>query len=279
MTQIGTLKIETAEGTVEVPVFEESDVENPFLRVETENGTGVINAVDPSRAELPQLRVNTSTGVKAFSTSAGSPVASESLMLWYNFESSGAEDQSGTGNDGTVNGATYLPDGGPNGEGAYSFEGDDSIDVPDSPSLDITDEITISVWTRMDRMPENMSATYPALVNKSNYTYRFGVYQGNTSQQGLRLNYKTSNQFQSDYTIVNGTSEWIHFLVTYDGSEMVFYENSTVVHTASDSVTIDTDDSSIQILGKWEGDTYDTRIYNRALTETEISELYSKTKP
>lgn len=113
-------------------------MENPFLRVETENGTGGINAVDPSKAELPQLHVKTSNSVKAFSTSASSPVASESLVLWYNFESSGAEDQSGTGNDGTVNGVTYLPDGGPNGEGAYSFEGDDSIDVSDSPSLDIT---------------------------------------------------------------------------------------------------------------------------------------------
>jgi hypothetical protein len=60
---------------------------------------------------------------------------------------------------------------------------------------------------------------------------------------------------------------------------MVFYENSTVVKTASDSVTIDTDDSSIQILDKWEGDTYDTRIYNRALTDTEVSKLYSNTKP
>jgi hypothetical protein len=190
-------------------------VDNPHLRFETEKGTGVINTVAPSEAELNQLRINTSRGVKAVSTSSSNPVASDSLVLWYNFESSsGAEDQSGEGNDGTVNGATYLTDGGPNGEGAYSFDGYDSIDVPDSPSLDITDGITLSVWTRMDRMPEKMSATYPALVNKSNYTYRFGVYQADTSQQGLRLNYKTSEEFQSDYTILNGTSEWIHLVVT-----------------------------------------------------------------
>jgi hypothetical protein len=118
-----------------------------------------------------------------------------------------------------------------------------------------------------------------ALVNKSNHTYRFGVYQADTSQQGLRLNHKTADQFQSDYTIVNEASEWIHFVVTYDGSQMVFYEKDTVVHTASGSVTIDTYLDATVVGGKWEEDTYDTRIYNKALTETEISELYSNTKP
>lgn len=62
--------------------------------------------------------------------------------------------------------------------------------------------------------------------------------------------------------------------MTYDGNEMVFYENGIAVHTAaSDSVKIDIDNSNIHILDKWEGDTYDTRIYDRVLTETEVSEL------
>ena len=69
MAQIGTIKIETSSGSVEVPVFEISDVGYPVVRVQTSSGVGAINLVDPVDAELDYLRVQTSNGVKAVSNS------------------------------------------------------------------------------------------------------------------------------------------------------------------------------------------------------------------
>ncbi|WP_414838221.1 hypothetical protein ACK3SF_02365 [Candidatus Nanosalina sp. VS9-1] len=68
MAQIGTLKLKSDSGVVEVPVFEPGDVGLPVVRVQTDSGTGALNVVDTGDAELDQLRVQTSQGVKAVST-------------------------------------------------------------------------------------------------------------------------------------------------------------------------------------------------------------------
>ena len=69
MAQIGTLKLKTGSGTVDVPVFEVGDVDLPVIRVRTDSGVGALNVVDTGDAELDQFRVQTAQGVKAVSTS------------------------------------------------------------------------------------------------------------------------------------------------------------------------------------------------------------------
>ena len=55
-----------------------------------------------------------------------------------------ADDQSGNGNDGTVNGATLAPDRNGDTESAYSFDGtDDRIEIADSPELNFAESMSI----------------------------------------------------------------------------------------------------------------------------------------
>ena len=67
------------------------------------------------------------------------------LVAWYPFDGN-ASDMSGNGNHGTVNGATLSIDRHGEDQKAYSFDGNDYILVPQSPSLDITEELTLSAW-------------------------------------------------------------------------------------------------------------------------------------
>jgi len=62
-----------------------------------------------------------------------------------------AADLSGNGNTGTVTGASWV-----NGKvnGALEFDGvDDIVVIPDSDSLDVSTELTITVWAKFNELP------------------------------------------------------------------------------------------------------------------------------
>lgn len=69
-----------------------------------------------------------------------------------------AQDESGFGNHGIVHGATLVPDRFGNPDSAYWFDGSDYIAVPDSPSLRLSSEYTISVWVK------NQQPNVPSIV-------------------------------------------------------------------------------------------------------------------
>lgn len=62
MSQIGTVKVETEDGTVELPVFELSDVGSnvyDYLRIRTSSGSGFIPLTDIEEAQYPYIRIQT----------------------------------------------------------------------------------------------------------------------------------------------------------------------------------------------------------------------------
>lgn len=71
---------------------------------------------------------------------------SDGLVAYYTFTGN-AIDLSGNANNGVILGASLAADMCGDTSGAYSFDGvGDSIKVSHSPSLDITDEITMTAW-------------------------------------------------------------------------------------------------------------------------------------
>ena len=61
-----------------------------------------------------------------------------------------ANDVSGNGNNGTVNGATLTNDRNGNANSAYSFDGTTNyIEVADNNTLDLTNNYTFSVWVKI----------------------------------------------------------------------------------------------------------------------------------
>ncbi|MEE8057102.1 MAG: hypothetical protein V3T17_04610 [Pseudomonadales bacterium] len=68
-------------------------------------------------------------------------------------------DKSPSGNDGALSGSVWV-------NNVLEFDGlDDYVNIPDSDSLDVTDEITILVWVK----PYSFSnSAYEGIVHKSN---------------------------------------------------------------------------------------------------------------
>jgi hypothetical protein len=72
-------------------------------------------------------------------------VPTNGMVGWWPFNGN-ANDESGNGNNGTVNGATLTTDRFGNANQAYSFDGvDDYIKIQNSPNF-LNQEYSVSIW-------------------------------------------------------------------------------------------------------------------------------------
>jgi hypothetical protein len=155
--------------------------------------------------------------------------------LWHFDEMSGATttaDSSGYGNNGTVNGALFAG-GQVHFRNALTLDGtDDYVSVPDSPSLGISEQLTIEGW--INSMVIN---DYKSLIVKGDPTtgiYNYGVQiVGATASKPngtIRFFVCSSCAGVANYAFVDSTSQitanaWHHVAVTVDapGQLVKFY--------------------------------------------------------
>ncbi|MBN1861616.1 MAG: metallophosphoesterase [Candidatus Thermoplasmatota archaeon] len=188
-------------------------------------------------------------------------------------------DSSENGNDGTTHGATWTT--GVSGY-ALSFDGiNDYADVPDSQSLDITGDLTLSAWVYCDSMPN----TAP-IISKGNYGTNFGYYLA--TGQAFSDGCANMQLASTDATLINlngktplQIGQW-HFLtaVRNDNIAKIYidgeYENS--ITCFSDDIR--TNNLPLEFGTHWEGKLLfhgkidEVRIYNYALSSNEIENLY-----
>ena len=205
---------------------------------------------------------------------------SNGLVAYYPF-SGNANDESGNGNDGVVNGATLTYDrfGVPNS--AYSFDGSTNfIQVPSSASLEIQDAITLSAWVFhfSSSSPQhivNMSALYSG--------YRLAAWWANPAGNSLEFYDTNEEQYLVDDGGQPYIGVWTHIAGTWDGSVMRIYRDGILSgeSTFTGQIAIANNDLYIGVLnpipwpiqGYFHGYIDDVRIYNRALSLGEIKQL------
>ena len=206
------------------------------------------------------------------------------LIGWWQFDEtagSNANDSSTYGNHGTLmNGPVWT------GNGELEFDGlDDYVEVPDSGSLDIQDALTISIWLYMDQYSTN----WPKLVIKPYedplldpwelYTLdlgHYGQYPRFILTDGVPGGLRVAAY---DAGITLSLSQWHHVVGTYDGSTISLYVDGELVNSNPASIVIGSNDMPLGIgsgMGNYgfNGLINEVRIYDRALTETEIINLY-----
>ncbi|RLF66849.1 MAG: hypothetical protein DRN30_01385 [Thermoplasmata archaeon] len=156
---------------------------------------------------------------------------------------------------------------------ALSFDGvDDYVEVPDSPNLDGMEQLTVTAWVKTTTLK------YQYIVSKESYslylddyTVYFKVVNENDSSQGLGI------------TLDEGTdmvNNWYFFAGVYDGSKIKIYSNGKLEATHDFSGKVKDSATSLYIGKLYYGTRYfngiidEVRIYNRALTDEEIKQLY-----
>lgn len=205
-----------------------------------------------------------------------------------------ANDDSGNGNNGTVNGATLTTDRFGNANSAYSFDGiDDFIEIQDSQSLDISGPISISAWVK----PNNSQYWRSGIVTKLDnsvtphigYALRLtAIGDDQNDQRGWFSLYEDTGYSTTTNQSINDDI-WHHLATIYDGQTMRLYLDGILQSTEVNTAGCHTNDSPL-FIGKqiypwhdghelrpdqvFNGAIDEVRIYNRALSEAEIQSLY-----
>ncbi len=215
-------------------------------------------------------------------------VPTNGLVGWWPFNGN-AIDESVNTNDGTVNGATLTTDRFGNANSAYSFDGTSNfIEIPDSPPLRLNNtDFTISFWVDVNTFGNGSNAT--AFLFKRGSGSNNGWIIDANSGDSYSLEYQVSsgtNPNVSSNTIIS-TNVWHNLIVRYSlaTQNIAFYYDGVL--DGSPSSILPTPNSSCSSVLRFGYDTYppnpywlngnldDIGIWNRALTQQEITDLYN----
>lgn len=220
------------------------------------------------------------------------PVAQQDLIAHYPFASSGATDQSGNGNGGTNNGATYIDDGGVKGTGVYEFNGGQNIKV-NKDKQNLTG-LSVSAWIK----PNSFNTTYPGIVTAlpssgtDDYADGFTLQLWNNNKQidleardiiGGHAPSNSATSFGSGNDL--SLNKWVHVVWTYDSNaeENIIYTDGDEGISFSGSSNVTLDLYRMTIGGRYYNSSYreyfdgqidDVRIYDRPLSKYEVKRLY-----
>lgn len=201
------------------------------------------------------------------------------LVAWYPFNNS-ADDFSGRGHHAlTETNLTVTTGASGQQNSAYNFNGIDSkINTTYSSALDVgTPELTFSAWVNI----ETFGSATKAIISR-NAPYLLWVEPDSSLRSGLRTNsaWIWSTTTPGSLTL----NQWTHLAVTYNGTQRNSYING-VLATTDTSLTGSINTNSIGLNigfdaccgGRYyfDGSMDDIRIYNRALSQQEIAQLYS----
>lgn len=203
----------------------------------------------------------------------------------YNSANSRVTDKSSFENHGINSGATFTTDRFGKEGGAMSFDGTKYIKINHNNILKPSDSITISSWVYI-----------PQLDGQHRWIVRTGwggapYFFGKNIYDKFVLVINDQSVMYNSTTAPSANVGWNYVAGTYDGSNVKVYLNGVLQWTYSYTSTINTNTLPIFIGG---GDTNndgiadaqmfngiidELRVYNRALSESEIQSLYNSYNP
>ncbi len=207
------------------------------------------------------------------------PTFADELVAYYPF-SGNANDVTPFTNNAEVNGAQLGDDRFDKANKAYAFDGvDDDITAANSPQLN-SDFVTVSFWVNVNELPGNGEAY---LLSHGGWQERWKISLPPHGKPVWTTN-ATSGISDMDSGDGNELQEgvWTHVVMSHDGAKDKIYLNGNLV--ADKDVTGELN-STVHPFGMGynpiDGGSYlngsldEVQIYNRALTDQEVADLYA----
>ena len=204
-------------------------------------------------------------------------VPTNGLVGYWPFNAN-ANDESGNGNDGTVNGATLTTDRFGNTNSAYDFDGNDNIDI-----LEGFDYIarTTNIWVNNSDPNWGLSGTRIAFDNDYS-TLLYGLVQvGIADGISDSINFQQGNS--SPYRAFAILNNWSMITIVRAMDSINYFYNGDLKRVVSLQNAATTWSSFIgfRVGGRidntryWVGNIDDIGIWNRALDSCEVKDLYN----
>lgn len=231
----------------------------------------VMNCVTNANSLLAELR--------GYDRNIVNPNPADGLVAYYPFNTN-ALDASGNGNHGTVYGATLTADRFGNANSAYSFNGTNNYIDTNLPTIDITSghQNTIAFWMYWDGL-EGSIGKLPM-----SFDYRYNLWL-----VGGTFGFNTGNGDVYGISSSGLANQWVHVVAVFTNGNLT--QNTLYINGASPSLSQLISSPLAQsvtrymrigcfvenIIHCFGGKIDDVRIYNRALSATEVQQLYAAT--
>lgn len=212
---------------------------------------------------------------------------SNGLLGHWEFEEGEGEstvDSSGNNHTGTIGGNALWQ---PGRIGDYSLEFDGVLGhvIPSNSSTLNSNTYTISLWLNGDT---NFSGTVFRLSNSSSNTITRSKYEIQVTPTNITfINGNGSDASDSDiFSTTLTAGSWWHIVCTLDGNDVKScYRNGSLISTTTLDIDISANNASGSYIATarniegnnrfFEGLLDDVRVYDRALSESDIQELYA----
>ncbi len=189
-------------------------------------------------------------------------------------------DVSGTGNTGTITGATWTSAG--RYGNALAFDGASSaITINDAPSLALTTGMTLEAWVKPAALSGWRTILYKERPDGSETALAWALYASDDTAPPAVYGMLAGATGNNQWTHAKGTTllplnTWTHVAGTYDGSALRLYVNGVLVRTLALAGSLAVTPGALRIGGHAGAGQYfsglmdEIRVYNRALSLTEI---------
>jgi len=191
-----------------------------------------------------------------------------------------ANDMSGNGNNGIAYNITPSSDRFGNPNNSYSFSGSNSyIEVRGTPSVYPGDQVTFSAWVKL---PSNLQAPWATIVQRKLkghwYDAVLRVFNGNEWQFVV----SNGQAWKGVQTYATQPNSWHHLVGIYSNSIvslyvdnlLVGYSNNQKVNGELEYINIGRYIDGTGTISYLKGEIDDVRVYNRALSASEVQALY-----
>ncbi|MCF7764991.1 MAG: immunoglobulin domain-containing protein [Verrucomicrobia bacterium] len=210
-----------------------------------------------------------------------------SLVAYYPFNGN-ANDESGNSNNGTVYNAVLAPDRNGVLSSAYDFNGTSAdIVIPDSPSLDIESALTVSAWIKARTFDDPLPGSQKVVILSKRQNDGWGPgYESSfvfTGQAEVNWDFHPNGVNGALYAPPIVINRWYHYTFTFSGTNLSIYMDGKLAGTTNITGNLGVNDIPV-VIGRRAGEGFyksyfdglidDVRIYNRALSQREVSALY-----
>ena len=215
----------------------------------------------------------------AVALNAQTPIPTNQLAAIYLFEEgtgTTTADASWNNNTGTISNAVWTTAG--RYGGCLSFDGTGWVTVNDSPSLDLSNGMTLEAWV----YPAGAISGWRTFIMKEiadsgtgdNYGYLLAA--DPEGRPTINISTTSANYQQAVGQLVLPSNTWTHLAGTYDGTTLRLYVNGIKVAETPVTGSILTSSDALRIGGNsiwpeyFSGRIDDVRIYNQALSQGQI---------
>jgi hypothetical protein len=235
--------------------------------------------------------ITANNGTNTISILKNNITPSNGLVAYYKFDGNAA-DSSGFNNNGSLGSGASAPvltiDRFGNPNSAYYFDGTtDIITVAPNVSLRPTNSVSVAVWIKSENKSNsawNFIMTYRHGPTSPYDSYKIATFPNTAYNNRWSFgigNQATGNQVELLSKQPKQDNIWMHIAVVYDGSSMKFYTNGlldTSINTSITSIAYGTGSLAIgnsltNAIDAFKGAIDDLRIYNRAISLSEIKSI------